>query len=163
MDRQGLAGLEPKGFGGWLLLGMFGLMAMAAATLVELRDPLKMMLEWELLAVFVRPETHGWYRAVLAIVGMDVVTGVFIVAGTGWLLLLAWRRSGRFPAHLQGWLLAVVAMRTIAYLVGDHITHAIAIEVALPFDGFAIAVVAAALGIPYVRRSQRVRNTFLAR
>jgi len=54
-------------------------------------------------------------------------------------------------------------MRTIAYLVGDHMTHAIAIDVAIPFDGFEIAVVAAALGIPYVRRSRRVRNTFIAR
>ncbi|WP_297355373.1 DUF2569 domain-containing protein [Paraburkholderia sp.] len=163
MDTQRFSGLEPKGFGGWLLLAMLGLVAMTAATIVELRDPLKMMLEWELLAVFVRPETHGWYRAVIAMVGMDVATGVFIVAGMGWLLLLAWRRSVRFPAHLQAWLLAVVVMRTIAYLVGDHMTHAIAIDVAIPFDGFEIAVVAAALGIPYVRRSRRVRNTFIAR
>jgi Protein of unknown function (DUF2569) len=163
MDTQRFVGLEPKGFGGWLLLAMLGLVAMTAATIVELRDPLKMMLEWELLAVFVRPETHGWYRAVIAMVGMDVATGVFIVAGMGWLLLLAWRRSVRFPAHLQAWLLAIVVMRTIAYLVGDHMTHAIAIDVAIPFDGFEIAVVAAALGIPYVRRSRRVRNTFIAR
>jgi uncharacterized protein DUF2569 len=111
----------------------------------------------------VRPETHGWYRAVIAMVGMDVATGVFIVAGMGWLLLLAWRRSVRFPVHLQAWLLAIVVMRTIAYLVGDHMTHAIAIDVAIPFDGFEIAVVAAAFGIPYVRRSRRVRNTFIAR
>ena len=163
MDTQRFSGLERKGFGGWLLLAMLGLVAMTAATIVELHDPLKMMLEWELLAVFVRPETHGWYRAVIAMVGMDVATGVFIVAGMGWLLLLAWRRSVRFPVHLQAWLLAIVVMRTIAYLVGDHMTHAIAIDVAIPFDGFGIAVVAAALGIPYVRRSRRVRNTFIAR
>jgi hypothetical protein len=163
MKTQRFAGLEPKGFGGWLLLAMLGLVVMTAATIVELHDPLKMMLEWELLAVFVRPETHGWYRAVIAMVGMDVATGVFIVAGMGWLLLLAWRRSVRFPVHLQAWLLAIVVMRTIAYLVGDHMTHAIAIDVAIPFDGVEIAVVAAALGIPYVRRSRRVRNTFIAR
>lgn len=163
MDTKKLAGLEPNGFGGGLLLTMLGLVAMAAATIVEVRDPLKMMLERELLAVFMRPETQGWYRAVIAMVGMDVATGVFIVAGIGWLLLLAWRRSVRFPVHLQAWLLAIVVMRTLAYLVGDHMTRAIAIDIAIPFDGFAIAVVAATLGIPYVRRSRRVRNTFIAR
>ena len=163
MDTKKLAGLEPNGFGGGLLLTMLGLVAMAAATIVEVRDPLKMMLERELLAVFMRPETQGWYRTVIAMVGMDVATGVFIVAGIGWLLLLAWRRSVRFPVHLQAWLLAIVVMRTLAYLVGDHMTRAIAIDVAIPFDGFAIAVVAATLGIPYVRRSRRVRNTFIAR
>jgi hypothetical protein len=52
-------GLEPKGFGGWLLLVLLGLAALVAATAVEMRDPLTMMLEWELLAVSVRPETDG--------------------------------------------------------------------------------------------------------
>lgn len=163
MDTPGFVGLEPKGFGGWPLLAMLGLIAMAAATIVEVRDPLKMMLERELLAVFMRPETQGWYRAVIAMVGINVATGVFIVAGTGWRLLLAWRRPVRFPVHLQARVLAIVRMRTIAYLVGDHMTYSIAIDVATPFDGFAIAVAAAALGIPYLRRSRWVRNTFIAR
>jgi hypothetical protein len=157
------AGLEPKGFGGWLLLVLLGLAALVAATAVEMRDPLKMMLEWELLAVFVRPETHGWYRTVIAMVGMDAAIGAFIVAGAGWLLMLAWRRSARFPVHIQAWLLAIVVMRTIAFLLGDHMTHAIAIDISVPFDGFIEAVVAAALAIPYFRRSRRVRNTFLSR
>lgn len=154
-------GLEPKGIGGWLLLALLGLAALLAATAIELRDPLKMMPEWELLAVFGRPETHGWYRTVIVMVGMDVATGVFIVAGAGWLLMLAWRKSSRFPVHMQAWLLAIVVMRTFAYLLGDHMSHAIAIDIAIPFDGFVQAVVAAALGIPYFRQSRRVRNTFV--
>jgi hypothetical protein len=152
---------EPKGFGGWLLLTLLGLAAMVAATIVEMRDPLKRMLEWELLAVFIRPQTHGWYRAVIAMVGMDAATGVFIVAGAGWLLGLARRRSARFPVHLQAWLLAIVVLRTLAYLVGDHMTRSIAIAIEVPFDGFVIAVVAAALAIPYLRCSRRVHNTFI--
>jgi hypothetical protein len=69
------AGLGPKGFGGWLLLALLGLAALVAASAVEMGDALKMMLEWELLAVFVRPETHGWYRTVMATVAMDVDIG----------------------------------------------------------------------------------------
>jgi hypothetical protein len=157
------AGLEPKGFGGWLLLVLLGLAALVGATAIEMRDPLKMMLEWELLAVFVRPETHGWYRTVIAMVCMDVAIGAFIVAGAGWLLMLAWRRSARFPVHIQAWLLAIVVMRTIAFLLGDHMTHTIAIAITVPFDGFIEAVVAAALAIPYFRQSRRVCNTFLSR
>ncbi len=120
------------------------------------------MLEWELLAVFVRPETHGWYRTVIAMVGCDVIIGSFIVAGTGWLALLVRRRSARFPVQVQAWLLAIVVMRTVAYLLGDHMTHAIGIDIAIPFDGFIQAVVAAALGIPYFRLSRRVQQTFVA-
>ena len=157
------AGLEPKGFGGWLLLALLGLAALVVATAVEMRDPLKMMLEWELFAVFVRPDTHGWYRTVLAMVGMDVAIGAFVVAGSGWLLMLAWRRSARFPVHVQAWLLAIVVMRTIAFLLGDHMTHAIGIDIAVPFDGLLEALAAAALAIPYFRQSRRVRHTFRSR
>lgn len=154
--------LEPRRISGWLLLALISLAAWALSTAFALRDPLKLMLEWELLAVFVRPETHGWYRTVIAMVGCDVIIGVFIVAGAGWLALLARRKSARFPVQVQAWLLAIVVMRTIAYLLGDHMTHTIGVAIAIPFDGFIQAVVAAALGIPYFRLSRRVRQTFVA-
>lgn len=153
---------EPRRLSGWLLVALICLAAWALSTAVALRDPLKLMLEWELLAVFVRRETHGWYRAVIAMVGCDVIIGVFIVAGAGWLALLVRRKSARFPVQVQAWLLATLVMRTIAYLLGDHMTHAIGIAIAIPFDGFIQAVVAAALGIPYFRLSRRVRQTFVA-
>jgi hypothetical protein len=153
---------EPRQISGWLLIALICLAAWAFSTAVALRDPLKLMLEWELLAVFVRPETHGWYRTVIAMVGCDVIIGSFIVAGAGWLALLARRKSARFPVQVQAWLLAIVIMRTVAYLLGDHMTHAIGIDITIPFDGFVQAVVAAALGIPYFRLSRRVQQTFVA-
>ncbi|MCX4173838.1 MULTISPECIES: DUF2569 domain-containing protein [Paraburkholderia] len=152
---------EPRRISGWLLVALICLAAWALSTAVALRDPLKLMLEWELLAVFVRPETHGWYRTVIAMVGCDVIIGVFIVAGAGWLALLARRKSARFPVQVQAWLLAIVVMRTIAYLLGDHMTRTIGVAIAIPFDGFIQAGVAAALGIPYFRLSRRVRQTFV--
>ncbi|MFM0730986.1 DUF2569 domain-containing protein [Paraburkholderia sediminicola] len=153
---------EPRRVSGWLLIVLICLAAWALSTAITMRDPLKLMLEWELLAVFVRPETHGWYRTVIAMVGFDVITGVFIVGGAGWLALLARRKSARFPVQAQAWLVAIVVMRTIAYLLGDHMTHAIGIDIAIPFDGFIQAVVAAALGVPYFRLSRRVKQTFVA-
>lgn len=153
---------ESRRISGGLLIALICLAAWALSTAVALRDPLKLMLEWELLAVFVRAETHGWYRTVIAMVGCDVIIGLFIVTGAGWLALLARRKSARFPVQVQAWLLAIVVMRTIAYLLGDHMTHAIGIGIAVPFDGFIQAAVAAALGIPYFRLSRRVRQTFVA-
>ncbi|WP_341312619.1 DUF2569 domain-containing protein [Paraburkholderia sp. IMGN_8] len=153
--------LEPKAFGGWLLVALLCLAAWALSTAIALRYPLKLMLEWELLAVFVRPETHGWYRTVITAVGFDVIIGALIVAGAGWLALLARRKSARFPLQVQAWLFAIVVMRTVAYLLGDYMSHAISIDIAMPSDGFIQAVVAAALGIPYFRLSRRVRATFV--
>ncbi|MFM0238086.1 DUF2569 domain-containing protein [Paraburkholderia phytofirmans] len=150
---------EPRPIGGSLLIALICLAAWALYTAIAMRDPLKLMLEWEILAVFARPETHGWYRTIIVMVGCDVLTGVFIVVGMGWLALLAWRKSPRFTVHVQAWLLAIVAMRTGAYLLGDYMTHAIGIDI--PFDGFIQAVAAAALGIPYFRLSRRVRETFI--
>ncbi|MFM0209888.1 DUF2569 domain-containing protein [Paraburkholderia sediminicola] len=152
---------ERRRIGGWLFIALIYIAAWALLTAVALRDPLKLMLEWELLAVFVRPETHGWYRTVIAMVGCDVIIGAFIVAGAGWLALLMRRRSVRFPVQVQAWLLVIVVMRPIAYLLGDHMTHAIGIAITIPFDGFIQAAVAAALGIPYFRLSRRVQQTFV--
>lgn len=152
---------EPRRIGGSLLIALICLAAWALHTAIALRDPLELMLEWEVLAVFSRPDTHGWYRTVIVMVGCDVLTGVFIVAGVGWLALLAWRKSARFPAHVQAWLLAILVMRGGAYLLGDYMTHAIGIEIAMPFDGFVQAVVAAALGMAYFRSSRRVHETFI--
>ncbi|HEX7933464.1 MAG TPA: DUF2569 domain-containing protein [Paraburkholderia sp.] len=152
---------QPRRIGGSLLVALICLAAWAIVTAIALRDPLEMMLEWELLAVFARRETHGWYRAVIAMVGFDAVAGVFILAGVGWFALLAWRKSARFPAHMQAWLGAILAMRAGAYLLGDYMTHAIGIDIAIPFDGLLQAVIAAALGIPYFKVSRRVRQTFV--
>ncbi|MDR6491310.1 DUF2569 domain-containing protein [Paraburkholderia sp. 22099] len=152
---------EPRRIGGCLLIALLCLAAWALTTAIALRDPLKLMLEWELLAVFARSETHGWYRAVMTMVGCDVMIGAFIVAGAGWLTLLVWRKSARFAVQVQAWLLAIVVMRTGAYLLGDYMTHVIGIAIAIPLDGFVQAVIAAALGIPYFRLSRRVRETFV--
>ncbi len=149
--------------GGCLLIALICLAAWALATAFAMRDPLEMMLEWELLAVFARAGTHGWYRTVIVMVGANVMIGAFIVAGTGWLTLLAARRSARFNVHVQAWLGAILAMRTGAYLASDYMTHAIGIDIAIPFDGLMQAIVAAALGIPYFRVSRRVRRTFVNR
>jgi hypothetical protein len=152
---------EPRRIGGSLLVALICLAAWALHTAIAMRDPLKLMLEWEVLAVFARPETHGWYRTVIAMVGCDVLTGVFVVAGMGWVALLAWRKSARFTVYIQAWLLAIVVLRTGAYLLGDYMTHAIGIDIAIPYDGFIQALVAAALGIPYFRSSRRVHETFI--
>jgi Protein of unknown function (DUF2569) len=152
---------EPRRVSGSLRVALIALVAWACSTAIAMRDPLALMLEWEVLAVFVRPETHGWYRAVIVMVGCDVLTAVFILAGMGWLALLAWRRSARFIVHVQAWLFAILVMRTGAYVLGECITHAIGIDIAVPLDGFIQAVVAAALGIPYFRLSRRVRDTFI--
>jgi hypothetical protein len=159
MDKT--AKREPQALSGSLLLALAGLAAFVTATVIEMRDPLKMMLEWELLAVFVRPETHGWFRVVVMLVGMDVVSGTFVIAGAGWLVLLLWRRSERFPVHVQGWLLTVLVMRMFAYLFGKYLTDSIGIDIGIPVDGFALAAAAAALAVPYFRWSQRVRKTFI--
>jgi hypothetical protein len=142
------------------LLALPALAAFAIATAVDMRESLQLMLEWELLEVFFWPGPHGWYRTVIALTAFDVATGVLIVAGAGWLLLLALRKSARFPRHTEVWLLMVVAARAFAWSFGVYMTHAIGVAIAIPLDGLAQAVAVAAIGIPYLRRSRRVRETF---
>ncbi|WP_144146019.1 DUF2569 domain-containing protein [Paraburkholderia sp. BCC1884] len=154
-------GLRPKAIGGWLLIALIGFTAWALTTATALRDPLELTLEWELWAVFARPGTHGWYRTVMALVGLDVLIGTFIVAGAGWLALLVFRHSARFTQQVRTWLFAIVVMRTGAYLFGVYMSNAIGIDIAIPADGLLQSLAAAGLGIPYFRSSRRVRDTFV--
>jgi hypothetical protein len=151
----------PRRIGGCLLAALTGLAAWVFVTAHAVRDPLKLMLEWELLDVFMRHDTHGWYRTVIVLTGLDVLIGGFTVVGAGWLALLVWRKAARFPAQVQTWLLAILAMRLIAWLFGNYLTRTIGIGIELPVDGLMQAVLAAALGIPYFRWSRRVRETFV--
>lgn len=151
----------PRRIGGSLLLVLIGLAAWVFATAIGLRDPLKLTLEPELWAVFVRPGTYGWYRTVMAMVGLDVLTGIFIVAGAGWLALVAGRKSARFPGQARTWLFAILVMRTGTYLLGVYMSNAIGIDISMPADGFLQALMAAGFGMPYFRSSRRVRDTFV--
>jgi hypothetical protein len=152
---------ESRPIGGGLLFALICLAAWALFTAFTVRESLKLMLEWELLAVFVRPETHGWYRTVITMVGLDVIVSGFVVTGAGWLALLVARQAARFKAQVQAWLLMILAMRTGAFLVGGYMTRVIGIDIAVPLDGLAQAAIAAALGIPYFRWSRRVHQTFV--
>jgi hypothetical protein len=152
---------ESRPIGGGLLFALICLAAWALFTAFTVRESLKLMLEWELLAVFVRPETHGWYRTVITMVGLDVIVSGFVVTGAGRLALLVARQAARFKAQVQAWLLMILAMRTGAFLVGGYMTRVIGIDIAVPLDGLAQAAIAAALGIPYFRWSRRVHQTFV--
>ena len=119
------------------------------------------MLEWELLAVFVRRETHGWYRTVIAMVGFDALAGVFIVVGAGWLRCSHGVRRRAFRRKCRrGWS-RLSCCAPCAWLLGDYMSRASGVAIAIPLDGFVQAVLAAALGIPYFRWSRRVRETFI--
>lgn len=73
---------------------------------------------------------------------------------TFWLLRLLFRRSRRFPRLLVLWLLVgvLLGIKTFAFApVSDNL----ALRVLFP------PVLAAALLVPYIKRSQRVRQTFI--
>jgi Protein of unknown function (DUF2569) len=152
---------DSRPIGGGLLFVLICLAGWALFTAFTVRESLKLMLEWELLEVFVRRETHGWYRTVITLVGLDVIVSGFVVTGASWLALLVSRKAARFKRQVQAWLLIILAMRTGAFLVGGYLTRVIGIDIAVPLDGLAQAAIAAALGIPYFRWSRRVRQTFV--
>ncbi|CAD6537257.1 DUF2569 family protein [Paraburkholderia metrosideri] len=152
---------ESPPIAGGLLFALLCVAAWAVFTAFTVREPLKLMLEWELLTVFVRPDTHGWYRTVMTLVGLDVMISGFIVTGAGWLSLLASRKAACFIAQVQAWLLTILAMRAGAYWLGGYMAGVIGIGISIPLDNLVQAALAAALGIPYFRWSRRVHQTFV--
>ncbi|MBW7984389.1 DUF2569 domain-containing protein [Enterobacillus tribolii] len=140
---------KPSLLGGWLFAPMVYLL------LVLLSSSLMLIIY---VMTVVLPETRSqllansqafsvqWY--------ISFVTTVLIWMYTFWLLLLYGKRSRRFPKHFIIWLLLMLllALKTFAFA---PVSDAIALR------NLFITLLGAALFVPYIKRSERVKKTFI--
>lgn len=86
--------------------------------------------------------------------GASLVTSVLMLAYTAWITWLFCKRSLRVPRHYIIWLLlnVVLALKTF---VLSPVSDNLALRTLL------FALLAASVFVPYFKRSQRVKNTFI--
>lgn len=132
--------LAPRPIGGWL----WAVIAWLGMTLLSATAILLVYL-WFLIK-------HGGPLTPAGIASLLTSGAMWLF--TFWLLRLLFRRSRRFPRLLVLWLLVgvLLGIKTFAFApVSDNL----ALRVLFP------PVLAAALLVPYIKRSQRVRQTFI--
>lgn len=87
--------------------------------------------------------------------GASLLTSALMLAYTVWITWIFCQRSRRLPRHYIIWLLlnVVLALKTFIFSpVADN----------LALRTLLFALLAASVLVPYFKRSQRVKNTFLA-
>lgn len=87
--------------------------------------------------------------------GLSLATSLLVWCYSAWVTWIFCMRSRRLPRHYIIWLLltVILALKTFAFL---PVADGAAVRSLL------MALLAAAILVPYFRRSQRVKNTFIA-
>ncbi|WP_203521416.1 DUF2569 domain-containing protein [Sodalis sp. dw_23] len=142
------AGSPPR-IGGWLWVATAYLgVALISASLIIIIFLLALVNHWDALSQSAQHSMFGlqWLASLL--------TAAAMWCFTFWTLRLMLRRSLRFPKIFILWLLAGVLLALKAFAFSP-ITDQLALhQLYWP-------LLAAALGVPYIKRSQRVKHTFI--
>jgi hypothetical protein len=87
--------------------------------------------------------------------GLSLATSLIVWCYSAWVTWIFCLRSRRLPRHYIVWLLltVILALKTFAF---SPVADGAAVRSLL------MALLAAAILVPYFRRSQRVKNTFIA-
>ncbi|HET9864089.1 MAG TPA: DUF2569 domain-containing protein [Steroidobacteraceae bacterium] len=155
------SGSGPVGLSGWLVVVCLGLILTPLRLgiyLVQTYPPIFRDGTWQTLTTPGPAPYHPFWGPLLV---LEMVSDCLFIAATVYLLFLFFMKSWRFPKIYIGYLVA-----NVAFLVMD----ALAVHVVLPgrplFDAtsggdLGRSVIGAAIWIPYMSMSRRVRNTFV--
>ncbi len=150
---------EPEGLGGWLVLVCIGLILspLRLGALLA-RDYLPIFRDgtWESL---IDSTSAGYHPPLAALMLFELVINVAFIAFSIWLLILFFRKSSRFPK-----MAIVLYAANAAFVLADTVTLS-----AIGFEAFDFSsmreimrsLISAAIWVPYMLLSRRVKNTFV--
>jgi len=141
--------LSPQRIGGWLWVPVaYLVLALFSASLIIIIYLLAVVNHWAAL-------TQAMHQPMFVVQWFATLLTASVMWGfTYWTLRLLLRRARRFPKVFILWLLAgvVLALKAFAF---SPITDALALHTLY------WPLLAAAIGVPYIKRSLRVKRTFV--
>ena len=151
---------EPRGLGGWLILVAIGLALTAGRAFLLVFGtflPIFTGGQWEMLTTKGSPAYHPfWAPLLLFEVTGNALLGVAAIAG----LVLFFRKSAAFATFMIGLFLFGAMFLLIDVVAGTQIPAVSSTDDSGGARDLVRSLVACAIWIPYMRKSQRVRNTF---
>lgn len=151
-----------SGLGGWLWLPVFGLAVsplMVGKALFEVLPTLTVQ-QWSLITL---PTTPGYHPLMGALLLVEFVLNLALIAGALLLLVLAFKRRSNMPRVYVGWALLAVAGALIDTGAAEIIPLVKAHWTAADSANAVRVCVVSAIWIAYFVRSARVRRTFVGR
>ena len=154
---------EPQGLGGWLVLVAIGLIISPIRALLALfRDLLPIFTEgnWPLLT---DPSSSAYHPLWAPLLVFDGVSYIAIIAASIIALVLFLQRAPLFPRVMIALYLASLAIVATDFFAARLIPAVTTQEQAEGTRQLLRAIGTCAVWVPYMLRSRRVRNTFIAR
>jgi hypothetical protein len=151
---------EPRGLGGWLIPVAIGLVLTAGRAILLVFGtflPIFTDGRWEVLTTKGSPAFHPFWAPLLwfELTG-NVLLGIAAIAG----LVLFFRKSAAFPTFMIGLYLFGAMFLLIDLVAVTRIPAVGSTDDSSGARDLMRSLVACAIWIPYMRKSQRVRNTF---
>ena len=162
IDRSAEPSQGPRGLGGWLILVGIGQVVGILRLLASFAQEFAPLFRDGTLAEILAPGSAAYTPLLGWFVVAEIAANLCLVAAHAWLAVLFFGRARMFPV-LFVWLAVIHPCVIIIDLwLGSLVLHQpMAIDKDIGRD-LARSVVAAAIWIPYMRVSRRVRNTFVA-
>lgn len=151
----------PKGIGGWLIIPLIGLLLMPLKLLFSLHNDFLPIFQegyWEVLTT---PGAEAYHHLWAPLLIFEIVGNVFFVLFDLVLLYLLFTKHHLFPKLFIAFLASNVVFVTADYFAADLIPAIAAQSDPEALRELRRTIVGALIWIPYMLRSERVRNTFL--
>jgi hypothetical protein len=153
---------EPRGLGGWLVLVAIGLIVTVVRVCMLLFGtyvPLFTRGSWTALTTETSRAYHPLWRPLLLFEGFG---NVVILLAALLALGLFFSRAPNFPPLMIGFYLFNVLFIATDHFVGQRIPAVASARDSKSGGEIVRSVVACSIWVPYMLKSRRVRNTFLA-
>jgi Protein of unknown function (DUF2569) len=154
--------LEPVGVGGWLILVAIAVCLSPLRVLVSVVNTFRAVAQDGAWSALTTPGSSAYHPMWASVIVYELLGNLALLVASVALLVLFIQRSRKFP-RLFIWIAAL----TFPFLVVDAWLGSL-----LPLDepvldkdtvkGLMASVVTLAIWVPYMLRSKRVRNTFVA-
>jgi Protein of unknown function (DUF2569) len=156
-----LADPGPVGIGGWLILPIIGLIFTPFAATVSLGTQYIPIFTEGMFDRLTDPAFQNYHPLWGPVIILELIAQIIFGCGSIWALVLLFRMRRLFPSVMIAYYIL-----NVVYLAADTwIASQIPILSAANFREISgrlvIALIAAAIWVPYMRLSRRVKNTFV--
>jgi hypothetical protein len=150
-----------QGLGGWLILVGFGLILGLIKVIAFVISTFMPVMEGDFLATVSNPNAPEFIPNFVLLFYAELMVNTFLILMLIYLLYLFFKKNKSFPKnYIFISLFAIIVIPVDAYLVSVVIPNQKIWE-AETLKSFIQTLLSGAIWIPYMLKSQRVRNTFI--
>jgi magnesium-transporting ATPase (P-type) len=162
LDYQSNEQAELKGLGGWLVLVGLGLILSPFIQIKFLYDVFWIPIHDGQWSDAINPASPNYVPNFKAVAISEAAINALLIALGVWLIYLFFRKRRLFPATYICWLLACILVTVIDAIVATHVLSMEQIFDLETTKSLVKMVIHAAIWVPYMLLSRRVKNTFTA-